>query len=89
MTDLERIAEAREYGDWNEIVNAIEAMADNDFGVDVPRPAERVADGMSEAAAVDGFLGDAMECLPCWRDLEADELTVWKRRMRWLAERSL
>lgn len=89
MTDLERIAEAREYGDWNEIVNAIEAMADNDFGVDVPRPAERVADGMSEDEAVESFLQDAKDCLPCWRELEADELVVWERRMRRLAEQTL
>lgn len=89
MTDLERIAEARETEDWNEIVSKVEAMADNDFDVDVQRPADRVEDGMSEDEAVEGFLNDAKESLPCWRELEADELVIWERRMRRLAERSL
>ena len=89
MTDLERIAEARESGDWAEIVSRIEAMADNDYSVDVQRPADRVEDGMSEDEAVKSFLQDAKDCLPCWSELEADELVVWERRMRRLAERAL
>ena len=89
MTDLERIAEARETEEWSEIVNAVEAMADNDFAVDVERPADRVERGMNEEEAVESFLQDAKDCLPCWMELEADELAVWERRMRRLAERTL
>ncbi|AZF90314.1 MAG: hypothetical protein BPHS0_28 [Phage 5P_3] len=89
MTDLERIVEARESGDWSEIVNAVEAMADNDFDVDVQRPADRVEGGMSEDEAIESFARDVKDCLPCWRELEADELVIWERRIRRLAERAL